>query len=153
MYWNFGNYESCTYDISVCLPSQHTHNSSPKYHVYNLRRVRQKKLLLIIFFFVVNNARCITSCVSPVCPQSLTLHINPFDSKRPPKRATWVYSSLPFVIILKCRSLLSWHKALRKEFYGENPKSSRFVSCKQHIWYLNGNYNAHQNTLCGIKET
>lgn len=41
------------------------------------------------------------------------------------------YKELTFVVVLKCRNLLSWHKALRKEFCGENPKSSRFVSFEQ----------------------
>ena len=41
------------------------------------------------------------------------------------------YKELTFVVVLKCRSILSWHKALRKEFCGENPKSSRFVSFEQ----------------------
>ena len=76
------------------------------------------------------------SVVSLLCPQFLPssivilLHVIEKGAQRE-LQCSCVQSSLPFVIIFKCRSLLSWHKALRKEFFGEDPKSTRFVTVKQ----------------------
>ena len=74
------------------------------------------------------------SAVSLLCPQFLPSSIVILLIEKGARRelqCSCVQSSLPFVIIFKCRGLLSWHKALRKEFFGEDPKSTRFVTVKQ----------------------
>ena len=53
--------------------------------------------------------------ISYVCTQVIFIHL-------------CVHSDFYSFVILKCRNLLSWHKALRREFYGEDPESTRFVN-------------------------